>query len=232
MTENLLKKKRAPLFPATESECSQECVNKLHQARKRWREAEERNASLETESKRLRKDSEEYRQLNKDLQLELLKHLKLKTNTSVPNYSSSKANKPKPCSPFSSTSSRQSGTSYINFITGMGGKNWEEKQWEALRRHPKHSLFVKNLAVSVWGSEILKNRSVHGKACNRFKGKKETKQPLTPVKLDAVKDCFLNRLESLKVDAEMRQTEMSKFTRYIAEKIQDINRLSRKIGEE
>ncbi|GBN17802.1 hypothetical protein AVEN_16117-1, partial [Araneus ventricosus] len=49
------------------------------------------------------------------------------------------------------------------------------------------SRFTRNLAVSLWGSETLKKRSVTGTACRRFKKNGiEAKRTLTPIKVDAV----------------------------------------------
>lgn len=60
------------------------------------------------------------------------------------------------------------------------------KTWEMLQLQNKNSVFVKNLAVAIWGSDKLKDKSVDGKACNRFKGN-AAKPPLSPVKLDTMK---------------------------------------------
>ena len=60
-------------------------------------------------------------------------------------------------------------------------------QWDALQSQQKHSLFVKGLAVAVWGTDTLKDRSLDGKVCPRFKNEREPRPPLSPEKLKAVK---------------------------------------------
>ena len=62
------------------------------------------------------------------------------------------------------------------------------------------SLFVKQLAVAVWGSDTLSKRLVEGKVCPRLKGQKP-RPPLTPTKLQAVEACFFcsyNKITSIK----------------------------------
>ncbi|KAJ8048986.1 BEN domain-containing protein 5 [Holothuria leucospilota] len=78
----------------------------------------------------------------------------------------------------------------------------------------------------------MKDRSVGGNACNRFKDQRQARAPLSPHKLRAVKDCFMDRLTRLNVSQEERNLENSKFKKYIAEKIQDINRLLRRQAKE
>ncbi|GBM11527.1 hypothetical protein AVEN_101874-1 [Araneus ventricosus] len=51
------------------------------------------------------------------------------------------------------------------------------------------SRLTRNLALSLWGSETLKERSVTGAACRRFKKNGiEAKRALTPIKADAVQN--------------------------------------------
>lgn len=64
----------------------------------------------------------------------------------------------------------------------------DDDVWDLLEIQKKPSLYVKNLAVAVWGSDVLLNRSVDGKTCPRYKT--APRQPLTPVKLDAVRGKF------------------------------------------
>ena len=60
-------------------------------------------------------------------------------------------------------------------------------QWDALQCQKKHSLFVKGLAVAVWGTGNLKDRSVEGKVCPRYKSTREARAPLSPQKVKAMK---------------------------------------------
>lgn len=66
-------------------------------------------------------------------------------------------------------------------------------QWTKLvaGKNINESKFTRNLAVTLWGSETLKNRSVTGLACRRFlKDGAEAKRALTPLKVDAVQSEF------------------------------------------
>ncbi|XP_071855031.1 BEN domain-containing protein 5-like [Apostichopus japonicus] len=101
------------------------------------------------------------------------------------------------------------------------------KTWEMLQLQNKNSVFVKNLAVAIWGSDKLKDKSVDGKACNRFKGN-AAKPPLSPVKLDTMKACYEDRLERQNLSKEEFAIEQKKFKKFITEKIMDLNRTQRK----
>ncbi|KAJ8049661.1 BEN domain-containing protein 5 [Holothuria leucospilota] len=107
-----------------------------------------------------------------------------------------------------------------------GGIKLKKEQWEVLGCQKKPSLFVKNLAVSVWGSDVLRNRSVDGKICPRYKT--APRKPLTPTKIDAVRKCFRRHMQQQGLSDEELKTEEGKMKKYINEKIQDINRSFRK----
>ena len=52
----------------------------------------------------------------------------------------------------------------------LGGGIWvEEEKWHQLQRTQGDSKFTKNLAVMIWGTETLKNRSVTGVATKKKK---------------------------------------------------------------
>lgn len=67
-----------------------------------------------------------------------------------------------------------------------------EEKWRWISKASKDSIFCKELAVAVWGSEVLKDRSTEGKICNRFKQMGAVaKPPLTPARYQAVKSKYL-----------------------------------------
>lgn len=69
----------------------------------------------------------------------------------------------------------------------LGGGIWvEEEKWHQLQRTQGDSKFTKNLAVMIWGTETLKNRSVTGVATKKKKDALP-KPPLSPSKLKIVR---------------------------------------------
>lgn len=72
----------------------------------------------------------------------------------------------------------------------LGGGIWvEEDKWHQLQRTQGDSKFTKNLAVMIWGTETLKNRSVTGVATKKKKDALP-KPPLSPSKLKIVRGTF------------------------------------------
>ncbi|XP_034439434.1 uncharacterized protein LOC117760482 isoform X2 [Hippoglossus hippoglossus] len=70
----------------------------------------------------------------------------------------------------------------------LGGGIWvEEEKWHQLQRTQGDSKFTKNLAVMIWGTETLKNRSVTGVATKKKKDALP-KPPLSPSKLKIVRE--------------------------------------------
>lgn len=72
----------------------------------------------------------------------------------------------------------------------LGGGIWvEEEKWHQLQRTQGDSKFTKNLAVMIWGTETLKNRSVTGVATKKKKDALP-KPPLSPSKLKIVRGTY------------------------------------------
>lgn len=80
----------------------------------------------------------------------------------------------------------------MSFQVHIGaGVQLEAAVWEWLKSSKTDSRFCKDLAVSVWGTEVLRTRSTKGKICNRLKAAGAVaKPPLTPDKYRAVKGWF------------------------------------------
>ncbi|XP_033126939.1 BEN domain-containing protein 5-like isoform X2 [Anneissia japonica] len=93
-------------------------------------------------------------------------------------------------------------------------------KWEMLQLQKKNSIFVKNLAVSVWGCDVLKARSVDGKICPRY----PESTPKPPLKVQTVKRCYVDRLKTMQLSTEEFKSEERKFKKYLTEKIMDLNR--------
>ncbi|XP_033217517.1 uncharacterized protein LOC117173199 [Belonocnema kinseyi] len=89
------------------------------------------------------------------------------------------------------------------------------------------SIFIKNMALAVFGHETLERSSVTGQLSNRTKKFYEgpPKQKLDPTKLLAIKDVFRYWLQDIKkVDECTMDIELRKVGSYIGHKIADLNR--------
>ncbi|XP_048398036.1 BEN domain-containing protein 5-like isoform X4 [Stegostoma tigrinum] len=113
----------------------------------------------------------------------------------VPPTSVQMRTEPSPTSTGSHGETNPSADNLYTPIDGMvqlqGGLQVTERQWENVLRSKTNSMFVKTLAAAVWGSDVLRNRSIHGRVCARFINADTPPVPkpaLSPVKLSAVKD--------------------------------------------
>nr|XP_046208743.1 BEN domain-containing protein 5-like isoform X1 [Oncorhynchus gorbuscha] len=106
----------------------------------------------------------------------------------------------------------------------LGGGIWvQEEKWHQLQRTQGDSKFTKNLAVMIWGTETLKNRSVTGVATKKKKDALP-KPPLSPSKLKIVRECLYDRVSQETADGAEITQRLSKVNKYICEKIMDINK--------
>nr|XP_045005235.1 BEN domain-containing protein 5 isoform X2 [Jaculus jaculus] len=106
----------------------------------------------------------------------------------------------------------------------LGSGIWvDEEKWHQLQVTQGDSKYTKNLAVMIWGTDVLKNRSVTGVATKK---KKDAipKPPLSPHKLSIVRECLYDRIAQETVDETEIAQRLSKVNKYICEKIMDINK--------
>ncbi|XP_061488917.1 BEN domain-containing protein 5 isoform X4 [Rhineura floridana] len=106
----------------------------------------------------------------------------------------------------------------------LGSGIWvDEEKWHQLQVTQGDSKYTKNLAVMIWGTDVLKNRSVTGVATKK---KKDAipKPPLSPHKLSIVRECLYDRIAHETVDETEIAQRLSKVNKYICEKIMDINK--------
>ncbi len=66
--------------------------------------------------------------------------------------------------------------------------------WSRIQNNTWDSLFVKELAVAIWGAKTLGERSLTGKECSTTK---TTKQRLTPQKFQTLKGSRARVMESV-----------------------------------
>ncbi|GBN21681.1 hypothetical protein AVEN_11164-1 [Araneus ventricosus] len=90
------------------------------------------------------------------------------------------------------------------------------------------SRFTRNLAVSLWGSETLKERSVTGTACRRFKKNGiEAKRALTPIKVDAVQNglrFWLSDHQKKEKQEVLKLSSTSTVRKMLSDKIMDLSK--------
>ncbi|KAI7810757.1 BEN domain-containing protein 5 [Triplophysa rosa] len=96
------------------------------------------------------------------------------------------------------------------------------EKWKKIQANLKDSLFVKELAVCIWGTSTLANRSLEGKSCPTTKT--DPRPPLTPHKYRAIKGCFQKWLEGKDLEEAELKARAGKLGRYLTEQIQDINK--------
>lgn len=79
------------------------------------------------------------------------------------------------------------------FQVHLGSGIWvDEEKWHQLQVTQGDSKYTKNLAVMIWGTDVLKNRSVTGVATKKKKDA-VPKPPLSPHKLSIVRGRSLQR---------------------------------------
>ncbi|XP_064465510.1 uncharacterized protein LOC135377135 isoform X2 [Ornithodoros turicata] len=109
-----------------------------------------------------------------------------------------------------------------------GGIKIPKDKWDILNRHEEEIKFVKELAVSIWGSEVLAERTFSGTLSNRAKaeGKTATFPALSPVKVQAMRSAYVNYLTSKKnlTDANEIKKKTSMMRVYVSQKISDLRR--------
>ncbi|XP_056270225.1 BEN domain-containing protein 5-like [Pseudoliparis swirei] len=175
----------------------------LQDTRKQLEDQKKRRVAVEAENKTLRG-------LNIELQQQLLKKLK---TTSTPIETGCESAEEPSVSP------------YGDKISLEGDINIRKETWVRINRNNRDSLFVKELAVAIWGTKTLGEKSLTGKECPTTK---TTRQPLTPKKLQTLKVCFKEWLQKKTLEETELQARWAKAGRYITEKIMDINKKNKK----
>ncbi|KAJ8286465.1 hypothetical protein GJAV_G00039540 [Gymnothorax javanicus] len=97
------------------------------------------------------------------------------------------------------------------------------EKWQRVQEAKSHSQFCKSLAVAIWGTEELKERSVTGAKSNAVKDS-VPKRPLTPEKMTVIRECLRHRLVKRNYPKEAIEQQLALVRRSISEKISDIRR--------
>ncbi|KAG8192336.1 hypothetical protein JTE90_002156 [Oedothorax gibbosus] len=94
----------------------------------------------------------------------------------------------------------------------------EKVLWRVKPGQVGDSLFVKNLAVAVFGEDILMSSSVTGTKCNAKKGS-VAKPGLCEKKMEYIKKLFHDRIADDRPSEEEKTKRLSKLNTFVAEKI-------------
>ncbi|XDV13858.1 hypothetical protein PO909_002173, partial [Leuciscus waleckii] len=109
----------------------------------------------------------------------------------------------------------------------IGNTIWiREEAWKKINSATKDSLYVKEMAVALWGTNTLKSRSVSGKECPT--NKHSAKPPLTPSKLQVLRVCFSDWLKQREPEKGEREKREKQVGYYISQKIQDVIKKEKK----
>ncbi|KAM7293441.1 uncharacterized protein LOC115327774 [Ixodes scapularis] len=102
-----------------------------------------------------------------------------------------------------------------------------------LAQGKRDALFVKDLAVAVFGSRLLMDSSVLGRHCPKKPGQ-ERKPALCPTKLSVLKNVYVARLVNKGMPERFAKAGAKDVTRFINEKITELRRLDsrRKAAQE
>ncbi|KAM7300489.1 putative ABC transporter [Ixodes scapularis] len=101
-------------------------------------------------------------------------------------------------------------------------KAWDDS---ILNKDVRPSVAVKNLAVAVWGSSVLVQRTVTGVASNANTNK-DSRPPLTPRKVAFLRECLVMKLrgENQHPDAIAVMSTTAKINHILGEKINDLRK--------
>ncbi|KAM7282217.1 BEN domain-containing protein 5-like isoform X1 [Ixodes scapularis] len=120
----------------------------------------------------------------------------------------------------------------MNF-TDVGVK-LQRKAWDnAMDAKIGSSLAIKNLATSVWGSDVLLTRTVTGVPSNANK-EKESRPPLTPKKVAFLRECLIKKLHGQAMHPEVIavQATTTRVNRVLGEKINDLRRRDKRLTKD
>ncbi|KAM7298090.1 uncharacterized protein ISCGN_018718 [Ixodes scapularis] len=101
-----------------------------------------------------------------------------------------------------------------------------KKKWEDLNGQMVDSLFTKEAATSIWGTDVLKGKSPTGKISNKAKsqGQTEAFPCLTPEKVNVLRDFFIGRLVKHQIPMDQAVQRAKAIRRYLSEKCTDSRR--------
>ncbi|CAH0550590.1 unnamed protein product [Brassicogethes aeneus] len=166
---------------------------------------------LKKKQKEFEKEIKDLRQLNRSLQLEVIDVMKELVLTKFVNQQEEKE---------VAVGDRVNGNVYLGRDVWLPCQIYDSAASKAIRKD--YSLFIKEIAVAVFGQNLLSQSSVTGIASNRVKG--PAKPPLDSTKLMAIHDIVAFRMNERGEPPERIQAVTGNINNRIAEKIQDILR--------
>ncbi|XP_042147003.1 BEN domain-containing protein 5-like isoform X1 [Ixodes scapularis] len=114
------------------------------------------------------------------------------------------------------------------------GVQLQKKAWnDAMDARIGAAVAMKNLATTVWGSDVLLTRTVTGVPSNANKDK-EPRPPLTPKKVAFLRECLIKKLHAQAIHPEViaAQATTTRVNRILGEKINDLRRRDRRLPKE
>ncbi|XP_040071579.1 spindle pole body component 110 [Ixodes scapularis] len=215
------------------------------------RESEERHSKDQEQIKKLQSQLEEkdkelaqLRSLNMKLQERLLKqdedketsqpasHLGQCTIKSGPDHKKKCVESPQRFSEAAGDNLRERQPAPNENKVDLGqGIHLNRLVWEEVDRSGKDTIFVKELAVALYGPRELMERSAKGKHSPRYPGLPK-KPAISPVKLAVIEDCYRERLQKGGMPGYLAGKAARKdVTTLINEKIADLRRKEAKRTE-
>ncbi|XP_064461842.1 BEN domain-containing protein 5-like [Ornithodoros turicata] len=103
--------------------------------------------------------------------------------------------------------------------------------WERVSAQQKDSLFMKELLMCIWDKEDLRERSLQGKQCPRFPDR-APKTPLTPWKVNVMRECYKARLERSGVPKSLLPAAVKNLNHFIVEKLADLEKVVKRAAKD
>lgn len=106
------------------------------------------------------------------------------------------------------------------------GQYIDEQTWQRLLLLPTDAAFCKQLAVRIWGNDVLKGRSLTGTLSNKAisKGGIKPHKALSPIKVAALSDSFWYYLRMKDCEPLDLHKRHKLLARYVAQKCADLRR--------
>ncbi|CAN7942995.1 unnamed protein product [Ixodes hexagonus] len=101
-----------------------------------------------------------------------------------------------------------------------------QKKWNDLTKQPVDSVFTKEAATSIWGTDVLKRKCPTGTLSNKARslGKTVPFPPLTPEKVQLLRGFFITRLIGQGVPEPQAMKRAKQIRRFLNEKCTDARR--------
>lgn len=115
-----------------------------------------------------------------------------------------------------------------DWVYVMDDKKVHVDLWESISAK-NDSRFIRELAQILWGTDVLKQRCLDPQRANKYKKpNEEPRLPLTPKKLEVLKNCVYNKITNAGITGKQRAARMKKISKHLRDKLYDVRRNSEK----